>query len=123
MRLRRLEELVQAARVRVGAIEAAIHKADPDLSLAPPRRSPPHHFRKSEVVWATHAALREATGPLSIRDIAALALAAKGIAAEKEVINSIAHSVRKVCVSLGRRGITRKVGQGKATRHILQSQE
>jgi hypothetical protein len=119
MRLHRLEELVEAARTRVTATEAAIRKAAPDHPMVPARRAGPRRFRKSEIVRVTLSALREVQTPIGAREIALLVLASKSISAEKEAIESTLYGVRKVCGSLTRHGITRKVGQGKTTRHIV----
>lgn len=120
MRLRRLEELTEAARIRAQAADAAVYAIAPWLRLAPPQRPRPRRFRKSEIVAATLSALREAPGPIGVRDIALQVLASKGIAPEREAVESALYGVRKVCVSLTRRKITRKIGRGKATQHILE---
>jgi len=119
MRLRTLEELVQAAHIRVAASEAAIRELAPDLFMVPARKAPPRRFRKSEIVWAALSILREAQAPLSAREIGLRVLAVKGIQIEPEALESTLYGVRKLFWWLGRRGITRKVGQGKATRHAL----
>jgi hypothetical protein len=119
MRVRRLEELLDAARVRAAKSEATLHAAAPDLRLAPSRQRGPRRFRKSEIVRATLSALRETQTPIGVREIALRVLASKDIPADKAAIEATLYGVRKTVGSLTRRGITRKVGQGKATRHVL----
>jgi hypothetical protein len=123
MRLRRLEELVQAARVRVANLEAAIRVAAPRLHLAPSWKRAPRRFRKSEIVAVTLSALRETQAPLGVREIALLVLASKGIPPDPAAVEQTLYGVRKTCGSLTRRGITRKVGHGKFTRHILAARD
>jgi hypothetical protein len=119
MRLHRLQELTEAARGRITVIENTIRDAAPGFPLVPARRARPRRFRKSEIVGVTLSALREAQAPIGVREIALLVLASKGIPVEPGMIESTLYGVRKVCGSLTRRGITFKVGVGKATRHIL----
>lgn len=57
--------------------------------------------------------------PIGVRDIALLVLASKGIPAARDAIVATLHGARKTVGSLTRRGITRKVGRGKATRYAL----
>jgi hypothetical protein len=121
MRMRRLEELLEAARVRVARAEAAVHAAAPDLHLAPSRQRGPRRFRKSEIVRVALSALRETQHPIGVREIALRVLASKGIPADRDAIEATLYGVRKTVGSLTRRGITCKVGQGKATRHVLRS--
>ncbi len=123
MRLHRLEELAGVARDRISAIEAAILDTAPGQPLVPARRAGPRRFRKSEIVAVTLSALREAHAPIGVREIALRVLASKGIQAEESAVQSTLYGVQKVCGSLTRRGITRKVGQGKATRHVLVPQD
>jgi hypothetical protein len=76
--LAKLEPLVADYHAKLAAVDAAILTLDPQLWLPPRRYKPNPVFKRQELPRLTLAILREAKGPLAVRDIAHLALAAKG---------------------------------------------
>ncbi len=81
----------------------------------------PHKlFARQELPRLTLAILRTAREPLAVRDIARKALAAKGVRfPDKRVWKTTRVRLQQYLGQLDRRGVTRKVDAGNATRRVL----
>ena len=118
--LAKLEPLVAAYHAKLVEVEAAILALDPQLWLPPRRYQPNPHFARNELPRLAIAILREANEPLPTRVIARRALAAKGVVyPDRRAFKVTRTRLVQFLSKLDRRGITRKVGQGKATRRAL----
>jgi hypothetical protein len=118
--LAKLEPLVAGYRAKLCVIEARMQTLDPQLWLPPRRYKPNPVFARQELPRLTLAVLREAREPLAVRDIARLALAAKGITLpEPWVMKRTRVRLQQYLGKLDRRGVTRKVGSGNGTRRVL----
>lgn len=78
-RLKQAEELAEGYRTKLADLEARIQVIPPDLQLPIRFRKPNPVFAKGELTRLALNMLREAGGPLAIKDMVRAALAAKGI--------------------------------------------
>jgi hypothetical protein len=118
--LTQLEPLVADYHAKLAAVEAAILALDPQLWLPPRRYKPNPVFARQELPRLTMAILREAKGPVAVREIARLALAAKGVRhPEPSIMKKTRVRLQQYLGKLDRRGVTRKVGSGNGTRRVL----
>jgi repressor of nif and glnA expression len=77
-------------------------------------------FKRQELPRLVMSILREAREPLAVRDIARLALAAKGIRyPEPSIMKRTRVRLQQYLGKLDQRGVTRKVGSGNRTRRVL----
>lgn len=125
--LDRLEPLVAGYRAKLARIEARIQEIAPELPLSGRRRTPNPHFARGELTRLALTVMREAGGPMKVREIAAEALRRKSLCAPSQglyppsraLLRRTVHRLHGTFSVLGERGLVGKVGKGKETRRSL----
>ena len=118
--LAKLEPMVADYRANLCVIEARMQTLDPRLWLPPRRYKPNPVFKRQELPRLVMGILRDAREPLAVRDVARLALAAKGVRhPEPSVMKRTRVRLQQYLGKLDQRGVTRKVGEGNRTRRAL----
>jgi hypothetical protein len=119
-RLKHTEMVVEDYAFRLAQIEGRIQELSPELNLLPHFYTPNPHFARNKLPGLAIAILREANKPLATREIAMRALAAKGVVyPDRRAFKVTRTRLVQFLSKLDARGMTRKVGQGKATRQAL----
>jgi len=118
--LDKLEPLLAGYRAKLSDINAAIHALDPQLWMPPRRYAVNPVFARQELPRLALSILREADGPLAVRDIARSALASKGVRfPDRRTLKLTRVRLQQFLGKLDRKGVTRKVGSGNGTRRAL----
>jgi hypothetical protein len=118
--LKQAETMAQGYRDKLADLEARIQAIAPDLQLLPRFRKPNPIFKRGELRRLAIDMLREAGRPLAIRDMAVAALRAKGVRfPDRRTMKRTRIRVREIMGGLEKRGLTRTVGTGRATRRVL----
>lgn len=118
--LDKLEPQVAAYRAKLAAVNAAIHVLDPELWLPPRRYQPNPIFARQELPRIAMDVLREAKGPVAVREIAQEALRRKGIThPDRRLMKLTRVRLQQYLGKMDRLGVTRKVGTGNETRREL----
>ncbi len=118
--LDRYEPLI--ARLKTALIEAetAIQAVAPDLNIPPRRYQPNPYFARGELPRIVLAMLREASEPLSVREIALRALAMKNVPLpDRRAMKRTRLRVQQAMARFGARGIVRTVGEGRVAKRTL----
>jgi hypothetical protein len=119
-RLKQAEELAEGYRTKLAALEARIQAIAPDLQLPVRFRNPNPIFARGELIRLALDMLREAGGPVSIRDLAVGALAAKGVRfPDRRTMQYTRNKLRAALNRLAERGLVVSVGTGKGTKRVL----
>ena len=117
--LDKLEPLVAGYRAMLRDTEAAIHALAPELALQLRRRRPNPVFEHGELTRFALDILREAGEPLPVAAIAVRALARKGVALpDPKLRRYTRNKVRSALIALDKRGVTMRIGEGKAARRV-----
>jgi hypothetical protein len=119
-RLKQAEQSAEGYRTKLADIEARIQAIAPALQLPVQFRKPKPVFARGELRRLALDQLREAGEPLSVRDMAWHALAAKGVGfPDWRTMKATRVRLREVFGRLVARGLARTVGVGKTTRREL----
>ena len=115
--LDKLEPMLAGYKVKLAAINAAIHVLDPELWLPPRRYQPNPIFARNELPRLALAIMREAGEPLGVAVITRRALAAKGVRfPDRRTVKVTKNRLHNALIALDKRGVTFKVGTGNDTR-------
>jgi len=118
--LKQAERLAESYRDKLADLEARIQAIAPDLQLPPRLRKPNPIFERGELRRLAIDMLRVAGRPLAVREMAVGALKVKGIRfPDRRTMKATRVRVREIMGGLERRGLTRAVGTGNATRRML----
>lgn len=118
--LDRWEPLLARLRANLAETEAAILAVAPHLRLPPRRYAPNPYFARGELPRLMLRIMREADRPVSVREVAAAALATKGIAEpDRDAMHLTRKRVQQAFVRFGHRGVVRSVGRGREGRREL----
>ena len=118
--LERLEPLVAGYREKLARIEAEIQAIAPELNLPPRRYKPNPHFARGELPRIAMDILRDATGPLAVRDIAVKALARKGITLpDRRTMKLTRLRLQQTFSAWAKRGIVVSVGTNRGRKRML----
>jgi hypothetical protein len=125
-RVHSVEDHLKRLRASLAHIDAILPlfekeaRDDPDSILARPLHRRSRYFASGEVQHRCREALRQATGPLSSKEIAAILMASKGLSKDDPQIRRyVADSVLPVLRRFVRRGFAKKTGEGPTTRWEL----
>lgn len=120
--LDKLEPLVSGYRLLLRDTEARIHELAPELVLQLRRRVPNPIFKRGELRRFMFDILREAGEPLPVATIAVRALARKGVTLPDPTLRRrTRQQVRAALIGLDKRGVTVRIGEGKASRRGLKN--
>lgn len=112
--LDRWEPLLARLRANLAETEAAIRAVAPELKLPPRRYAPNPYFARGELPRLMFQILREAGGPVSVREIAVRALALKGVTEpDRQAMKLTRKRVQQAFARFGARGVVRSVGHGR----------
>jgi hypothetical protein len=121
-RLKQAEALAEGYRAKLVDLETRIQAIAPELDLPPRFRNPNPVFARGELTKMALDMLREAGGPVSIRDMVRGALAAKGVRfPDRRMMRHTRTELRAALNRFGERGLVVTVGTGKGTRRVLAS--
>ena len=122
-RVHAVEDQLKHLRAALANIDAVLPlfekeaRDDPDSILARPLHRRSRYFASGEVQHRCREALREAAGPLSSKEIAAILMSAKGLSKnDPQIRRYVADSVLPVLRRLVQRGFAKKTGEGPSTR-------
>lgn len=120
--LAKLEPLVAGYYAKLAEVEAAILAISPELNFPARFHKPNPHFAKGELPRVALDVLREAEGPLSVKEVAIRALVRKGVPhPHARELKQTRKRVGQIMVKWGARGLVEKVGEGKAGKRTLSS--
>jgi hypothetical protein len=118
--LERLEPMVSGYREKLAGIEAELQAIAPELNLPPRRYLPNPHFARGELRRIAMDILRDAPGPLAVREVVAKALARKGVTLpDRRTFRTTRVRLQRVFTLWGKRGLLLSVGSGKGTKRVL----
>ena len=118
--LDRLEPIVAGYREKLAGIEAEIQAIAPELNLPPRRYKPNPHFARGELPRIAMDILRDAPGPLAVRDIAAKVLARKRITLPHPRTMKLTRLRLQQTFSVwAKRGLVASVGTNKGRKRVL----
>ena len=118
--LRKLEPLIAHQYEELWQVERAIQAVAPELDLPPRKREPHPYFARRELARLVMDIMREASGPMPVRAIAARALAMKGCSLpDRRMMKRTRTLVSQTMAKWAERGLVVTVGKGKDTRRVL----
>ena len=118
--LDRLEPLIAGYREKLARLEAEIKAIAPELDLPHRRREPNPDFARSELPRIAMDILRTAAGPMAVREIAAKALARKGLTLpDRRTMKRTRLALQKLFAGWAKRGTMVGVGTGNGRKREL----
>lgn len=118
--LDKLEPMVQGYRDKLADITSWIQVLAPELNLPPRRYRPNPVFERQELPRLAMDIMREANGPLSVKEISIRALAVKGVTLpDIRTLKAVRKRLAQTMAIWGKRGLVVKVGTGKEGRRRL----
>jgi hypothetical protein len=119
-KLKQAEALVAGYQAKLADLEARIHAIAPELKLQGRHRKPNPIFTRGELPRLALAIMREEGQPLLVSVIVRRMLAAKDVTLpDPGTIKRTKNKLHNALIALDRRGVTMKVGRGRATRRGL----
>lgn len=119
-----LEPIVADHQAKLAKINADIQSIAPELNLPPRRYKPNPHFNRGELPRIALRILREASGPISVRDIAIQALASKGVTLPDRSIMKLTRTrLQQIFTVWAKRDIVGSVGTHKNRKRMLVNAE
>ncbi|MCW3474417.1 hypothetical protein [Limobrevibacterium gyesilva] len=112
--LRKLEPLIASYYAKAADLEARIQALAPELNLPPRRYAPNPVFARGELPRLAMSILRAAGKPLSTREVAVRALAAKGVTLpDRRTLKVTRLRLQNTFSAWQKRGLTVRVGSGR----------
>ena len=112
--------MVAGYREKLAGIEAEIQAIAPELNLPPRRYKSNPHFARGELPRIAMDILRDALGPIAVRDIAVQALARKGIALpDRRTMRLTRLRLQQTFSVWAKRGLVVSVGTNKGRKRAL----
>ena len=119
--IRDLERQLKAYRANLANLDGVIRmfapSADPESikPIRPYRRS--LYFKSGELARRTSELLREASGPITLAEMATVILQAKGMNADDPILSQmVANRVQDKLRAMLKRGTIQKAGEGRAAK-------
>lgn len=120
LKLKQAEALVEGYRTKLADLEGRIQAIAPELRLPPRFYKPNPIFARGDIPPLALAIMREEGKPLPVAVIVRRMLAAKGMTLpDRGTFKLTKNRLHNVLLALDKRGVTVKVGAGKATRRGL----
>jgi hypothetical protein len=111
----RLYRLVERTQATIAEIEAELSRRGISVDGAPPHRKKPLPYRHNELPRFCFNTLRSAGHAMHVREIAALAVAAKGLdPMDRAIADDAVRRVRNALALYRRKGLIRLIGAGRA---------
>jgi hypothetical protein len=112
----RLYRLVERTQATIADIDAELSRRGIDVSQPPPHRKKPLPNRHNELSRFCFNTLRTTGRAMHVREIAALAVAAKGLdSLDRVAADDAVKRVRNALALYRRKGLIRLIGAGRAT--------
>jgi hypothetical protein len=120
LKLKQAEALVAGYQAKLTDLEARIRAIAPELELQGRFRKPNPIFARGELPRLALEVMREEGKPLPVAVIVRRMLAAKGVTLPGPgTVKRTKTKLHNALIALDRRGVTMKVGSGRATRRGL----